>query len=169
MEAWLDGTLAADGNGLPLVLCHGTSPDTVIEEFRPFTHFGTRKAALRRCRDRGLDDPQIVEVHLRILNPLRIMDSGRDSQFCIPDLVNSLPESFWEDMSSDEMDILMEGDDDEAERLLIDYVSDFGYDGIVYENVIEGDVSYVIFDPAQVWFVGADRPGMAPLTSAPAP
>jgi len=169
MRAWLDGTVAVDQNGASLVLCHGTSPDTVIEEFRPFAHFGTREAALRRCRDLGRSEPQLIEVRLRILNPLRLRDSGRDSQFCIPDLVNSLPESFWEDMSSDEMDILLEGDEEEAERLLIGYVSDFGYDGIVYENPIEGGVSYVIFDPDQVWFVGADEPRKAPLTGCPKP
>lgn len=161
MREWLEGTSAVGEDGQPLVLCHGTSPDTVIEEFRPFTHFGTRKAALRRCRGRGLDDPQIIEVLLCILNPLSIVDTGRDSQFCIPDIVDSLPENFWEDMSSVEMDILLEGDEAEAERLLIDYVSDFGYDGIVYENVIEGDASYVMFDSAQVWFAGADEPGKA--------
>jgi hypothetical protein len=158
---WFHGSFCIDENGDPRRLFHSTSADADFGEFAPLSHFGTLQAA--ESRGRNLNHDFIVhEVLLNIRKPLVIEDSGRDSIFTIPDVVNSMPEDFWEDLASAEVDILLEGDDEEALPLFIGYLSDFGYDGLLYANTIEGGTSYCVFRPEQVWVIGAEEPGIIP-------
>jgi len=50
--------------------------------------------------------------------------------------------------------------------LFLDYVGDFGYDGILYANTIEGGTSCYIFNPGQAWVAGAEEPGVVPRSAA---
>jgi len=163
---WFHGSFCIDDDGRPRRLYHSTSADAAFDQFLPLTHFGTREAALRRASNMKRDEFVLYEAILNIRKPLVIGDSGRSSTFMIPDAVRSLPEDFWEDLSSREIDILMEGEDEHAVPLFLDYVGDFGYDGILYANTIEGGTSYCIFNPGQAWIAGAEEPGVVPRSAA---
>ena len=152
-KKWFKGSQVVDSAGNPLPCFHSTT--STFEKFHPLSHFGTRLAATSRAKDLKSIDHKMMEVYLKITRPLHFEDSGQNGQFSINDVIDSTPESLWEDMSSDELDRLQEEDGPWAEQFFIEYLSDFGYDGLVYKNKVEhiGSLSWVIFDPSQVWIV----------------
>ena len=84
---FLEGTLAADAKGRPLVLHHGTphSFDRFERTSDIGFHFGSREQATRRLKDLGRkergtasrDQDRVVSVALRALNPLVLPDDPR--------------------------------------------------------------------------------------------
>ncbi len=92
-KAWFGDSVVRDKDGKPEVMYHGTNAD--VTEFRPFSHFGTAKAANDRYealrsfsedvvhRDAG--PFSIVPVYLKLENPLRMPDlAGVDANTSKP-------------------------------------------------------------------------------------
>ncbi len=122
------------------ILYHGTSAP-ITEPFRPFSHFGTRAAALHRAavvvRQQGrtwadgvwsndLDAPvYLYPVTVHMTKPLRLRDlTGKHSGHGPADIARLLPAR---EFSNDERRAY---DYDMLGSIIISH----GYDGIVYEN-----------------------------------
>ncbi len=126
-------------------------------------HFGTREQAdyIRA----GRDDAIIYPVYVRLKNPLRVYDSGEwhpttlahrlEDYWPRPKIDNEIRGSRI--LSTDEVTrVDMAGDrhGNEGARVeLVHILKRHGYDGIVYQNLYEGnkkDDSYIVFDPTQI-------------------
>jgi hypothetical protein len=174
-KAWFGDSVVTNADGSPRVMYHSTGANP--EYFRPFTHFGTAKAANDRFDTlhdfsvntvgREAAKTQVVPVYLSIKNPLRMPDLASVDQFG-----ETLPDN-WDDYSGGDpkyplgwegegsvATILYQMDEitrdefwdvqynnDKAFRLLMRK----GYDGIVYKNDVEdaGNDSYIIFKASQ--------------------
>ena len=162
---WFEGSKAVDQYGEPLLLTHGTLSGQ-INEFRPYTHFGTpiqantRIEALQEAKEtppsflnfaaRQLfgsnDAPTNIPVYLSVRNPKRMNDHLGES---------------WEDRIRVARD---EGFDsivylnraelsDEAHEAILKEELRLGAsltDDEIRELVSEAADSYIIFDPNQV-------------------
>ena len=126
---------------------HGTVDD--INEFHPFTHFGTEKAAKDRMEYKKIKDGKIYQVDLDIKNPLQIKDFPGihyDRQYAFELRDKGL-------ISQEEMEaITFIQDKQELRKALLNKLNELGIDGFVYKNKYEdkGNISYVIVDPSQV-------------------
>lgn len=90
----------------------------------------------------------ILPVYLRITNPLRVIDDG--GLACGEDLADA---AFKEGaINTDEFDYICEKTDfTTPEKRLFAILSDKGYDGLVYQNTVEGNGdSWVPFKPEQI-------------------
>ena len=126
---------------------HGTTDD--INEFHPFTHFGTEKAAKDRMEYKKIKDGKIYKVDLDIKNPLKIKDFPGihyDRMYAFELRDKNL-------ISQEEMeDITFTQDPAGLRKKLLAKLQELGIDGFVYKNRYEdkGNISYVIVDPKQV-------------------
>jgi len=155
---WFNGSKVVDESGAPKVMYHGTNKD--FGAFLPFSHFGTAKAA-NAITDYSVDNidtgkfkPRTMPVYLAIRNPLRIEDSAIGHT--IEDLAIIAEEYDMLRMDEDgnsEIDFILEPSDmiEQAGRLA-DVMLREGYDGFVYENLVEdaGQDSYIAVDASQV-------------------
>jgi hypothetical protein len=189
-EEWFGDSKVVDENGDPLVVYHGTGA-----EFDAFDldagegndvgfHFGTTLAANERLAgikeavargdrfDEG--DSKVLELFLRIENPLRLSET-RNGNWQPIDILNQLfegdeihpafksdAEKFFNDELMVEIRRKAGGTEkvaswdlevrSEANEWLDNYLKSKGFDGIVYENAIEdkGSDSYIVFDPTQI-------------------
>ena len=126
---------------------HGSVDD--INQFHPFTHFGTEKAAKDRMEYKKIKDGKIYKVDLDIKNPLTIKDFPGihyDRLYAF-ELKNKKLIS-QEDMEA----ITFIQDKAELRKALLAKLKELGIDGFVYKNRYEdkGNISYVIVDPSQV-------------------
>ena len=126
---------------------HGTVDD--IQQFHPFTHFGTDKAAKDRMEYKKYKDGKIYKVDLDIKNPLKIKDFPGihyDRLYAF-ELRNKKLIS-QEEMAA----ITTTQDPKELRSKLLKKLKELGIDGFVYKNRYEdkGHTSYVIVDPSQV-------------------
>ena len=132
---------------------HGTVDD--INEFHPFTHFGTEKAAKDRMEYKKIKDGKIYKVDLDIKNPLHIKDFPGihyDRQYAFELRDKGL-------ISQEEMEaITFIQDKQKLRKALLNKLSELGIDGFVYKNKYEdkGNISYVIVDPNQVKVLGVE-------------
>lgn len=164
MTRWLQDTHVVDDDGVASVVCHG---GVATKAFRPFTHFGTRRAAGDRLRHRGVDDG-IVEARLSIRNPVAFRDTGYQHNLFM--FLNDLSgcyefyERAYETMGIEDYELTAA-----IVRLratarsfgpVVRYLESIGFDGLKYENLVEdrGSTSWAIFRPGQVWRVGAPKP-----------
>lgn len=69
---WFKGSKVKNKDGTPLICFHGT--DVSFDKFRPFSHFGTMKAAHNILDIKGHNNPQVRLVFLSIKNPQLIED-----------------------------------------------------------------------------------------------
>jgi 8-oxo-dGTP pyrophosphatase MutT (NUDIX family)/GNAT superfamily N-acetyltransferase len=180
-KAWFSGSKVVDGQGRPMVMYHATQTGD-IEEFRPFTHFGTQQAANDRHRDLWnfyndeIKNParasgsNIMPVYLSVVHPLRLPDLAsldintgepireRDEDDTNIDEDEQYPRG-WESTEAIATTLLEREiididqfeecrDNEDALKLL----ESMGYDGIVYENVVEdpGNDSWIVFRPNQI-------------------
>ena len=126
---------------------HGSIDD--INQFHPFTHFGTEKAAKDRMTYKKIKDGKIYKVDLDIKNPLTIKDFPGihyDRLYAFELRDKGL-------ISQEEMEaITMLQDKAELRKALLNKLNELGIDGFVYKNKYEdkGNISYVIVDPSQV-------------------
>lgn len=130
------------------------------------THFGTEDAATARASHLGQSSPTLVRAYLKIHTPAHIVDQG--TMHDVETLVESLTGSMQFFDQLDDMGIDADEADDTLATLkrrrsfapVVTLLSQWGFDGLTYENVVEdaGSQSWVIFKPAQVWRVGAASP-----------
>jgi len=163
-KKWFNDSKVVDENGDPLVVYHGTTASNSIggvldfSDFRPFSHFGTVNAANERIDPdlykMGIKSPRILPVYLSIKNPIRIEDSA--AGHTIEDLaieVENLDILPLDENGTSRIDYVLEPSDDaEKAGRLADEMLKAGYDGFVYENLVEdaGSTSYIVVDPSQV-------------------
>jgi hypothetical protein len=179
-KAWFRDSVVTDKTGQPAKMFHSTGANP--DYFRPFSHFGTAKAANDRFEalhdfsvnvvGRKAAPTQMVPVYLSIQNPLRLPDlaslyvddEGRDVEDS--DREDVRPRS-WES-ETDLAEILYKGDhitSDEfwevqySPKKAMRLLTRKGYDGIVYNNAVEdpGNDSYIIFKASQVKSAIANR------------
>lgn len=136
---WFAGSKVVNQRGEPLKVYHGT--DAHFSAFAPDSHFGTRRAANDRIRNRFGKDrvgQHIIPVYLRITNPLRVTDAEASNESM---LLNAIVRGKYPDL--DPVVARKEGAYEAARRA--------GYDGLVYNNRFEdrGKNSWVIFHPSQ--------------------
>lgn len=136
------------------VAYHGSTDD--ITEFHPFSHFGSRIAAINRMENKKVRGGKIYTVELNIKNPLEIKDFpgvhyDRFYAFVLRD--KKL-------ISQEEMEyITLEDNHNELRKKLLTKLNDLGIDGFVYKNRYEdkGNLSYVITDPKQAKIVNVQE------------
>ena len=176
---WFNGSKVVDSNGQPLLMYHGWQSidmdDKGIQEYFPLTHFGTKKAANNRLKDKfhssNKDSHAIYPVYLSIKNPLRIIDDGKNNHD-VDDILLYITfgtfdyykqserrhkrygkisiEDFYEIRNT----YPQKGTTPQSLRkALINCLKKYGYDGMVYKNRVEhrGSDSWIIFDDNQVW------------------
>ena len=135
-------------------------------------HFGTKEQAESRAsgafgRDRlpWEVEGHVYPVYIRLENPIRMYDTG---QWYPADIAERLedrwprpkflaPENGPPILSERETARVLFAADEEghmgARVELVHYLKAHGYDGIVYQNLYEGnkkDDSYIVFDPTQI-------------------
>lgn len=174
---WFKGSVLINRDGSPMVLYHATNHD--ISAFRPFTHVGTAEAANDRYRSLVRLDDQIntttgsyrrpvnyrtYPVYVHMTNPLRMPDLAgiSESGEALSDFLGHEEEASargWEGEEAIATTLLEMGvftiDDFEDARSnykALKRLRRMGYDGIVYENVVEdkGSDSYIVFSPRQI-------------------
>jgi hypothetical protein len=133
---------------------HGSTDD--INEFRPFSHFGSEQAAHDRMDYKKVKNGKVYKVELNIKNPLTIKDFpgvhyDRIYAFALRD--KKL-------ISQEEMEyITFEENPQELRKKLLTKLKDLGIDGFVYKNRYEdkGNTSYVIVDPNQAKIIDVQK------------
>lgn len=177
-QSWFRGSQVVGPWYTPQVVYHGAFHVAGIEKFKPMTHFGTQKAANSRIKDqryrsgRGGLDAAIYPVYLSIKQPLRIVDS-KGINHSSKDIAHYLAFGNYH-LHSSSVDFEARNRRygkislDEYSRIahdgpdaLVAVLKAHGYDGLTYKNRIEhtGSVSWVIFDPSQVWPLYSNHPG----------
>ena len=154
---WFRGSKVVDANGRPLLCYHGTRGD-FGDDYYPLSHFGTLGAATERLSGWGGelapygDDANIRPVYLRIRNPYQTVDNDGDESYAIHVLGELLQKRKIAKPLHDRLVYNYESVPD-LEEEFVQIMQGLGHDGLVYRNNWEeaGSVSWVIFDPAQVW------------------
>lgn len=165
---WFGKSKTVDENGKPLTLYHGTRAD--FESFESKTgmmHFGTKEAAEDLLSNRRDDKGKHIRpVYLRLENPLTVKDVGFETA---DDFLSSIKGSDKKPFTSSEItnfrkqidDIYTKHSDREDDwenanasviRQMVSLLQKKGYDGVQYENSVEGggSISYAVFDPKQI-------------------
>jgi hypothetical protein len=139
-----------------LTLYHASRSNQVIEAFQPFTHFGTKKAALSRACGvtfDGVDDFRLYEVILKIKNPLMIKDFsyGNHGWLRLVDALHYTKKIFTAD---DRQSVFAVGNisDERAFQQIRDLQTAKGFDGLSYKNWHEdpGSTSYIVLYAEQI-------------------
>lgn len=155
-----EGSLTED-KSINTVAYHGSTDD--IAEFRPFSHFGSEKAAHDRMDYKKVKNGKVYKVELNINNPLTIKDFPGvhyDRLYAFELRDKKL-------ISQEEMEyITTEQDPQELRKRLLAKLRDLGIDGFVYKNRYEdkGNLSYVIVDPRQAKIVDVKEVALAEET-----
>ena len=140
----------------PLTLYHASRSNQVIEAFQPFTHFGTKKAALSRACGvtfDGVEAFRLYEVTLKIQHPLTIKDFsyGNHGWLRLVDALHYTKKIFSAD---DRQTVFSAGaiSEDQAFKQITDLLTTKGFDGLSYKNWHEdpGSTSYIVLSPEQV-------------------
>jgi hypothetical protein len=154
-NAWFKNSKVVDANGRPAIMYHGSFSD--FPTFFRGSHFGDIEAANTRIdhvrndggkRSAG-NQGTVYPVYLSIQNPLRIVDDGGiDDGGDLAVAVNNTGV-----LSKDDYEELLQiVSSSSVKRELFSMLRHtYGYDGLVYKNVIEGDAdSWVPFDATQI-------------------
>ena len=134
----------------PTELYHGTSAPIQGDSFKPLTHFGSVKAALRRSR-LVYGPCYIYKVHLSASSPLRIRDGNNwnHSPMKLADILFYTVKAITDD---ERYQLFQYHDEEIMKAKIIEIVSAKGYDSFVYKNVHEdaGHDSWMNFHEHQV-------------------
>ena len=132
---------------------HGTKSDKEIKQFSPYSHFGVLSSAKNRLSmlkniygEKGEDT--IYKVALDIRNPLYLTDAEANDESIFSRNIKQGASRYSQDPK------MVEWANNANIRL-----DQTGYDGIVYENNVEGGLSYVIFKPDQVKIIDVIKKG----------
>lgn len=151
----LEGTSITDERGNPVAVYHST-PNMDFTEFAEGDigfHFGNENQAENRLKEKG-DKGRFIKSYLNIKRPVEF-------KYDLPDwnasataihLWNDGIISFDEYLQVHKLYIEDKGDyNSKSSNKLREILAEKGYDGIVYENEIEGEgKSYIAFYPEQV-------------------
>ena len=151
----LNGTAIVDDNGNPIAVYHST-PNMDFTEFAVGDigfHFGNKNQAENRLKEKGTKG-RFIKSYLNIKNPIEL-------KYDLPDWnASAAAIHLWNDgiISFDEYlqvhKLYLEDKDNynsKSSAKLREMLAEKGYDGIIYENEIEGDgKSYIAFYPEQV-------------------
>lgn len=178
-QKFFEGSQVVDEQGQPQVVFHGTNQDFDSFQKTPGKgaagfHFGSPEQAQtaqsldsvnpqqleeadipKLLQDAGFDireiskpSGRIIPVFLSIKNPARLHDTGFIAgkpfvDFLDPENRAKIPQEFIE--------ALQEKGLDNSSDLIVDALKAAGFDGIVYENLVEGaGESFVAFEPTQI-------------------
>lgn len=170
-------SVIVDQNGKPLLVYHGTTAKPRFTTFRRGDvgyHFGTKEQASNRVSEEDwnnvdgytmapLEDAGLLSGYLNLRNPLYIPTDFGDWHGDV------VAEKLSFDYDSVFPFELTESDSEDLQRIanlpqgmasakMREWLIGKGFDGIVYENTVEGDgASYIIFSPEQ--FKSADNLG----------
>lgn len=161
-DRWFGNSQVIDYTGAPLVVWHASPEEfTIFNTNREGAHFGTREQAENRLHQiaaylfsgRGWKkklDKLVRPFFLSIQNPLRMPDIGVWSEFS--NLHASLARQDIITMKeADEIWAEWQKTDDLGWAKLKDILRRKGFDGIVYENELEGnDDSWIAFEASQI-------------------
>jgi 2'-5' RNA ligase len=175
LERFVAGSKVRNPDGSAKVMYHATQSD--IEEFKPYTHFGTQKAAEDRNATLGdfyineLKNPKrfnganTIPVYLSVKHPLRLPDLASIDEYTgepLPEGEERGEDQYprgWENEEAIATTLLERGiiDIDEFEEHrsnddALKLLEEKGYDGIVYKNAVEdpGQDSWIVFRPEQI-------------------
>ena len=163
-RAWFRDSKVVDADGNPLVVYHGTKADFRVfrqsedpERMNIGFHFGsTREQAGYRLEGGGSvleGGGRVLEFYLRLENPLVLPDLGG---WEASPVYSAFEEHYGKGASRSKtlqkiIRLEYEDRDEEALDLARSSIQKAGYDGIVYENAIEGaGPSYIVFEPSQI-------------------
>lgn len=180
-QNWFRGSKVVDQHGDPQLCHHGSASwngDANIGSFRPFTHFGTIKAANKRLK--YLQSPSGVQaiypVYLSIKNPFKISDGrgvdhgayeyiscmafGSIRQNISDEKVLKSLNARYGVISIDDFLNVKNAPSSKKRSMALDIIKRAGIDGFYYKNAIEdrGSISWVIISLDQVWPVFQTRP-----------
>jgi len=111
---------------------HGTTSTTPFDTFKHANgdigfHFGTLKQAKERLKDKSPSQSEIMQVHLKVHNPLRMRDLSHFSTEAVkhellnhPNFQSAKHQQHLHNIKSDDQ--------------LRSYLQNQGYDGIIYRN-----------------------------------
>lgn len=151
-SAWFSGSKVVNDDGSPMICYHGSL--NTFDEFKSGSHFGDEVAASNRTVDKRGEGYRfgghlgvVYPVYLSIKNPLRIVDDGGlqngwDYTRAVAEVgaISPAERTTLDDHHSPVI----------VRRNLYKILAERGYDGLVYENTVEGDAdSWVIFRPDQ--------------------
>ena len=169
---WFGKSKIIDSEGFPLICYHGSySLASSIENKRIIfntltdkdigSHFGSFEHANKRISD--LKDikkvgktkiPDVIQIYLRIENPITLTDQRDWGQ---PNLLyhNLLSNNIFDENSLDRTRINAKGIKWRWLYNLKELILSNGYDGIIYVNNYESDMSkgensYIVFNPNQI-------------------
>jgi len=168
IEQWSDGTISSAANGYQTFF-HATPEN--FRQFHPFQHFGNPQAAEARAAARPSLTHQTHEVWLAIRNPLKTIDDqaannvGQLVSRALNDKVfdQATATRIYEDIQATQTQWHVSGNWNASKWQLsmgvfAKELSALGYDGLVYENTVEGGLSYVPFMSNQIWWGDRPRP-----------
>jgi hypothetical protein len=153
-KRWFGKSRVVDEQGKPLVVYHGTNAKKFdsFDTSKEGAHFGTsEQAATRIYKNRGGGGrSKSIAVFLSIKNPLRLQDIGVWSYF--NNLHGHL--SVNDHITIEQADAAWDAwqkSDNAGWQAIKNALNENGYDGIVYENEVEGrGDSYIAFSPTQI-------------------
>lgn len=162
-EAWVKGTISESRTYF-----HATPHE--FPHFAPFQHFGDQSAAEVRAEARSAETHRTIEVWLAIRKPWKIFDDQAANQ--VSQLVaHAFQEGLFDQVTRDTIIAEIEktqpqwhasGGDYSARKWQMSMtpfaneLKSRGYDGLAYENAVEGGISYVPFSGDQIWWVERD-------------
>jgi hypothetical protein len=181
-KRWFGKSKVVDANGKPLVVYHGTKQGRNFQIFRTPSHFGTVDQANLMADPLSIrfgapanaqgDAGRVIPVYLRIENPIYVRDTGvqhdgyslLDAIYEAGTLTFSERESILYDKNNDTRS------EPEVQRKLIEKLEEYGYDGLIYDNKMEGEgASYAVFRPEQIKSVFNQQPTDNPSILRDAP
>lgn len=158
-KKWFEGSKVVDAQGKPLVVYHGTTADFSAFNTQGLgAHFGTSEQSNQRLLEIGnrFTANKTFPVHLSIKNPLRLPDLGT---WGFENVARELKKQGA--LTPADYDKAWNAND--QENALREILSAKGYDGVVYENAVEGKgLSYIAFNPNQIKSIFNNRPTQRP-------
>jgi len=158
-KAWFRNSKAVNPDGSPMVVYHGTRSDFDIFKTDSYvslgSHFGTQGQANYILSNPEYPGAKILPCYLSIQNPLRLPDAPGDEwhwDYIVPKLRAVGIDPGRRPRIGYEAYVKTRRDQQDCEREMIVFaIEDAGYDGIVYDNAVEGKGdSWIIFHPNQV-------------------
>ncbi len=153
---------------------HSTPAGVDFDEFKPFSHFGTQKAASERMETMGPQShhteaarnemkPRTIPVHIKVDNPLEVIDNGlsdANQHFVasIKGLLDKVDDATLEGYIKGYQRRNLLGKEEETYEYLANMLENLGYDGLSYLNKVEdtGSQSIVPIRPQQIRSVNAE-------------
>lgn len=164
---WLGGSISLV-NGAPNSFYHATPAS--FTQFRPFQHFGSLTAAQNRASHRSTIPHATIEVWLQITNPWMTLDD-QGANNVGPLVLHALRGGAIDNAAYARINNAMAASQAQWAHYPPDHqaikwycnmlpftqeLAHSGYDGLVYQNIVEGDLSYIPFRSDQLWWTGRD-------------